>query len=232
MQAKLRCEVPELLLVLGMLIAAVVVWPFAPERMPVHWNIFGEVDRYGGKLEGLLALPLIAVGCYVLLLVVPLFDRGRANFSSFRGAYATVRFSILSLLVLVYACILLTAFGRGINVAAILPLAVGLVLMVIGNVMGKIRPNGFVGVRTPWTLSSRRSWNKTHRLARWLLAAMGIAVGLCGLIQTYWMIALTATVFVVSLSWMVIYSYLIWREDPERITPADISPSPGDEELG
>ena len=98
--------------------------------------------------------------------------------------------------------------------------------------MGKIRPNWFVGVRTPWTLSSRRSWNKTHRLAGWLFVVMGIAIGACSFVQTPWMLAVALSLSFVSMTWLVIYSYLIWRGDPERLSPTEISPSLDGHELG
>ena len=96
--------------------------------------------------------------------------------------------------------------------------------------MSKIRPNWFVGVRTPWTLSSRRSWNQTHRLAGWLFLAMGLAVAACGFAQTSWMVAVATTLVIVSMVWIVVYSYVVWRDDPERLAPAGTSPtSPGEE---
>ena len=225
MQTSWRTEVPPLFLVIGMFVAAVVLWPIAPERIPVHWNIQGEIDRYGGRFEGLLALPLIAAGVYSLFLVLPKFDPCRRNYLSFANAYFVIRLAILSMMVLIYACILLTAFGHHINMGEIVSMAVGMMFIIVGNVMGKIRPNWFVGVRTPWTLSSRRSWNKTHRLAGWLFVAMGFVTIAYGFAQTLWMAVVAAIVVVGSLSWTVIYSYLVWRTDPERLAAASISPS-------
>jgi uncharacterized membrane protein len=230
MQMCWRSEVPQWLLVTGMFVAAFVAWPFAPDRIPVHWNLVGEVDGYGSKSVGLMVFPLIAAAAYVLFLVMPRFDPGRANYSSFASAYLVIRLSILILLVLSHSFVLRAALGYNANAGSFIPLAIGLLLMVLGNVMGKIRPNWFVGVRTPWTLSSRRSWNKTHRLAGWLCLAMGIVTAVCGLIQTRWMIITVATVIVASLLWIVIYSYVVWREDPDRLSPAEISPHGADKQ--
>ncbi len=55
-----RSEVPQWLMLLGMFVTAAIVWPMAPDRVPVHWNIAGDVDRYGGKFKGLLLLPLVS----------------------------------------------------------------------------------------------------------------------------------------------------------------------------
>ena len=231
MNTSWRSELPQLLLVAGMFIAAAMVWPMAPESFPVHWNIRGEVDRYGGKFEGLLLLPLIASGIYLLMRVLPLLDPGKANYPSFQSAYLLIRGSILLLMAVIYSCTVLVAFGYKIDIGTVIPVLVGLLFVVLGNVMGKIRPNWFVGVRTPWTLSSRHSWNKTHRLAGWLFVVMGLVVGACGFVHSVWMVSIAGFVVLTSVVWMVLYSYLVWRDDPERLSPAQISPSTDGQEL-
>jgi uncharacterized membrane protein len=225
-----RAEIPQLLLLAGMFIAAAVIWPFAPQQFPAHWNLHGDVDRYAGPIKGLFALPLVAAGLYALLLILPKIDPGRANYASFRRAYRMIGLAVIGLLASLYACTLLTAFGHHVPMRAVVPLTVGILLIIIGNYMGKLRPNWFAGVRTPWTLSSRLSWNKTHRLARWLMMAMGLAWVACAVVQTGWMVALAVTFNVAAILWLVVYSYVVWRNDPERQSPAGTSPSPGEGE--
>jgi uncharacterized membrane protein len=186
---------------------------------------------YGGKFEGLFVVPIVAAGIYLLLIALPHFDPGRANYASFRSAYAVIRLSILLLMAVIYSCILLATFGYSNDVGMIVPIGVGILFIVLGNVMPKIRPNWFVGVRTPWTLSSRHSWNKTHRLAGWLFVFMGIVLGACGFVQNLWMMGVAVTVILGSVIWMVVYSYVIWRNDPERLSPEAISPSTDATEL-
>jgi uncharacterized membrane protein len=91
--------------------------------------------------------------------------------------------------------------------------------------MGKIRPNWFVGVRTPWTLSSKLSWDKTHRLAGWLSLVMGAMFAVVAFYHNAWTFAAMLIVVVGSLAWMVVYSYLVYRNDPDRVPPAGTSPS-------
>ncbi len=226
MQTNWRAEIPHLLLLASMLVVAIACWPFAPEQIPVHWNFYGQIDRYGGRFEGLFFLPLISVGLYALLLFLPRIDPGRSNYESFSTTYRTIRFSILSLLAMLYVCLLLVAFGYPVSMPRVIPIGVGVLFIVLGNFMGKLRPNWFAGVRTPWTLSSRRSWNKTHRLARWLFILQGLVIAGYGFEQSVWMLVVAAVVIVGSLAWLVVYSYLVWRNDPERIPPAGTSPSP------
>ncbi len=223
-----RLEIAQLALIVGMFVVAVVTWTHAPDQLPVHWNLRGEVDRYGGKVEALLLVPLISAGLYALLLALPALDPGWANYKSFRNVYAMIRLAILVFLALIYGCIQLAVFGHDINMSVVIPLAVGSLFMLLGNLMGKIRPNWFVGVRTPWTLSSRRSWNKTHRLAGWCFVLLGALLIACGLTRSEWMVMTTMVASVVFVFWMILYSYLVWRSDPDRVSPAGTSPEATD----
>ena len=225
MNTSWRSELPQWVIIAGMFIVAGVLWPMAPESFPVHWNVRGEVDRFGGKFEGLMVMPLVALGIYLLMRFLPNLDPAKANYPSFQSAYLTIRFSLLMMFTIIYACMQLVAFGYKVDISTVVPILVGCLLIVLGNVMGKIRPNWFVGVRTPWTLSSLHSWNQTHRLAGWLFVLMGLAFGACGLIHTFWMLGIALAVALISVIWMIAYSYLKWREDPERLTPAQVSPS-------
>jgi immunity protein, SdpI family len=119
---------------------------------------------------------------------------------------------------------LLVAWGSKVDVTATIAIATGLFFVVLGNFMGKIRPNWFVGVRTPWTLSSKLSWTKTHRLAGWLFIGMGILIAALGVVRTGWMFALTVSISVASVVGMFAYSYWVFRNDPDRTSPAGTSP--------
>ncbi|REK10816.1 MAG: DUF1648 domain-containing protein [Planctomycetota bacterium] len=219
-----RNEWIQLGLIAAMFAAAAICWPYAPERMPVHWNLQGEVDGYGGKFVGLLLLPLVTAGLYLLLLVLPWVDPGRLNYRSFAGTYQWIRLTLVLFQAGLYVVVLLAAFDQPVDVASLVALGVGALLVVLGNAMGKIRPNWFVGVRTPWTLSSKRSWDKTHRLAGWIFIGLGPLVALTGILRSEWLFVATLVVGGTSLAWLVVYSYLVYRGDPHRISPAGTSP--------
>ena len=158
------------------------------------------------------------------MLFLPRIDPGQADYATFANVYTLIRLSITAVLAFVYACIVLAAFGYHVDMGLLMPLAVGLLLCVLGNVMGKIRPNWFVGVRTPWTLSSRDSWNKTHRLAGRLFVVLGSRGGRVRPRAKH-LIALVVAWSVATLLWVVIYSYVVWSHDPERLRPAGTSPN-------
>ncbi|HEV3302362.1 MAG TPA: SdpI family protein [Planctomycetaceae bacterium] len=225
MKRSWRIELVQLLPIAAMFLVAALCWSHASDRIPVHWNLRGEVDRYGGKFEGLLLLPLVSLALYLLLLVLPLFDPGKANYRTFAGAYNLIRLMIMLFLTAIYAVSVLVSLGYHVDMNTVIGLAIGVLFIVLGNVMGKIRPNWFVGVRTPWTLSSKLSWTKTHRLGGWLFIVMGLLAVAWAILQNAWMLGVMITVdFACGIS-LVVYSYLIYRKDPARMSPADTQPA-------
>ncbi len=215
----------QLVIVAAVVVAAGTAWPGAPDRVPVHWGLDGRVDRWGGRAEGLLLLPAVLVAMAVAQRVLPRLDPGRANYPNFAGAWAAVWLAVTASLAGVYAAVLLHIHGRPLDMARVGPAALGALFVLLGAFMGKLRPNWFMGVRTPWTLSSKTSWIRTHRLAGWMLIATGVAavagaaahprVGAPVLIA-----GAVATTLVCT-----IYSYAVWREAADKVPPAGSSPA-------
>jgi uncharacterized membrane protein len=221
-----KVELSQLLVIAAMFVVAALLWSGAPDRIPVHWNLSGDVDGYGGKFAGLLLLPLVALGVYAFLLVLPRFDPGKANYPGFAGAYTAIRISLLGLFVFVDAMTIGAMKNWPMDVARLAPIALGVLTIVLGAVMGKIRPNWFVGVRTPWTLSSKVAWVRTHRAAGWIFMLTGIAAVGAGLVNgraALWTLMVGVIGGALAL---VVYSYLLWRSDPDKVPPAGTWPAP------
>jgi uncharacterized membrane protein len=219
MQITWRTELPQWLLIAAMFVVAIAVWPIAPERMPVHWNIQGEVDGYGNKFVGLLLLPLVTLGLYGLLLGLPRLDPRYDNYARFSGTYTTIRLAMVVLLAALYGVTVLAALGYSVDVGAVVSLAIGGLFVLLGSVMHRIQPNWFVGIRTPWTLSSDLSWEKTHRVGGWLFLALGPLLALAGLLRSGWLLAAVIGITAASLIPLVAYSYWVYRQDPQRRRP-------------
>lgn len=212
-----QSELPQWVLIAAMFALAAWSWPRSPELIPVHWNLQGEVDGYGGRFVGLLLLPLISLGLYLLLRFLPAIDPGRDNYEQFAGPYNLIRVTLLVVMAAIYVCQVAAALGQPVNMGLVVSLSVGGMLLVFGSVMHRIRPNWFVGVRTPWTLSSELSWTRTHALAGWVLAILGVLVIATGLLRTGWMFATMITVALASLAGLIVYSYVVYRSDPNRV---------------
>jgi uncharacterized membrane protein len=216
-----RIELALLALIALMFAAALVVWPSAPPEIPVHWNASGQVDRYGGKFEGLLLLPLMALGIYLLMRYLPNIDPGRVNYARFGGAYTAIRAGVLVLMAGIYGMVIAWVLHAPVDMSRAVPVAVGALFVLFGSVLGQVKPNWFVGIRTPWTLSSTESWARTHRLGGRLFIALGLLFAVTGLVKlgSFGLLILGASIAVVAA--LVVYSYFVWRADPGRRTTPD-----------
>ena len=222
MKENWRTELPHWIVLI--LLAAATAWALAvaPDRIPTHWNIRGEVDGWGNKWFGLLLSPIIAAVVYLLMRYLPRIDPLRNNYEKFRGAYHVVRLTILLILAVIQGVLITTAVGYQVNVGVWIMSGIGVLLAILGWVMGDIKPNWFVGVRTPWTLSSRVSWTKTHRQARWIFMLSGLAFVIAGVVQNPPVFFVAVGFVLTGTVWLVVYSYLVWRSDPDRNHFAEI----------
>ena len=201
-------------LILGLVVlsfaAALCFYPQAPERMASHWNSRGEVDGYLGKFWGLFLLPIIVLAVWLLFLFIPKIDPLKENLEKFRKYFDTLIFFIILFLFYIYALSLIWNFKGEFNMSRAIMPAVGFLFVFIGWILPKTERTWFVGIRTPWTLSSDAVWEKTHRLGGKLFIVSGLAACL-GFIfsnMAIWLAllpALASTVFVFA------YSYFVYK---------------------
>lgn len=170
-------ELPMVLLILGSLAAGALLYDSLPDRVPSHWNIRGEIDAYSSRFWGAFGIPLLNAGIYVMMLVTPLIDPRRENYRKFAGAYRVFRTVFVVFMTGVYLLVLASAFGYRIPVDRAVMAGISILFLVMGNYMGQVRHNYFVGFKTPWTLANEQVWQKTHRLGGRLWVAAG-AIGL------------------------------------------------------
>lgn len=202
------------------LIATAVMWPRLPEQVPVHWNFAGEADRYGSRWELMVFGPGLMLLTWVLLVVLKRVDPKAsrplppdappAEAGTREGVIAVV----LWLLAVVHVSAMLQAVGSPLGGPLLMALAFTAFQLVLGNVMPRLRPNFYVGVRTSWTLSSDTVWRRTHRLAGKLLFVSG-ALSLVALAVTPANVAFSIAVggMLVAMLLPVAVSYVYWREE-------------------
>lgn len=192
--------------------SSLVLYAGLPESIPVHWNLRGEVDRFGPRWT-LFLMPLVMICIWAILRFIPRIDPLRANYAKFAGTYEVLIDAVLAMMLVIHAAILLGASGAPTSVVLLVQLAVGGLFIVLGNVLPRTRQNWFVGVRTPWTLASERVWERTHRVAGYLFVALGILVILTlPLAPQAGVLVLSVGVAIVALG-SVVYSYLEWRKE-------------------
>ena len=218
-------EALQLGVIAAMFITAAVRWSSVPDRIPIHWNTSGDVDGYGGRFVGLLLLPLIALAIYVVMAAIPRFDPARANYMSFRGVYTTIRTGLIAYMGFTYLVLNLAINNEdGVPVDRLMIGSMAVLLFGIGVFLGKVRPNYFVGIRTPWTLTSKRSWVKTHRIGGWVFIASGVAAGIGAIFSGIAAIIAMFAILGPGIVFLTVYSYRVWRTDPDRVAAQHVRP--------
>lgn len=188
----------------------------AGTEIPVHWGVNGQPDRYGGVFEGLFLLPLITAGLAGLLYVIPRIEPRKFNLQQSIKPYKIVWVLTVLLMAVIHtvANLWVLGYSDSLPINIILPIGLGIMFMGIGNFMGKVRSNYMFGIRTPWTLTSELSWNKTHRLGGKLFLLFGLVLFIDGLFFAG--AGLFPVIMVGVFSILVVtfaYSYWVWRED-------------------
>lgn len=200
---------PILLIVSGFIIS-ICFYPSLPENMPIHWNIRGEVDGYGSRLFGAFGMPFINLGIYLLYVVLPYIDPKRKNYESFKPTYQLFKYIMVVFFFSFHLIILLNSTGVKIDIMTFIQVSMSLLFMVMGNAMGRVKYNYFIGIRTPWTLANEDVWRKTHRISGPLWVAGGI-LNLVLFLLGAEAISFFAIIIVISII-PVIYSYVTYRK--------------------
>ncbi len=205
--------------VVAMLVASGIAWTALPPdaEIPIHWNLGGEVDGTAPKALGLLLTPAIGLVLTLVLAGVPYLDPRREHLRQSMSSYTIVCGALLVFVGVVHLGVVWAALGNALDIARIIGVGGALLFGAIGAVIGRTRSNWVMGVRTPWTLSSERSWERTHRLAGRLFLAAAAVMLLATIVggPEVVFVAIIGSVLVVT-AVVVVYSYLAWRDDPER----------------
>ena len=202
----------SLVFIFGSLFTGFMVYPHLPQQVASHWSITGEVNGYSSRFWGAFGIPLMTAGIYCLMLFLPFIDPRKENYIKFSKAYKVFRTLLVVFMSGIYLIIILNALGYNIPVNKITMIGVSLLFIVIGNFMGQIRQNYFVGIKTPWTLASEDVWQKTHRLAGklWVVAGFfGIAGAIIGKLAGG---IITFTALGIAVIVPIVYSYLEYRK--------------------
>lgn len=167
----------SVLLIAAAVVATVFCYSVLPGTVPVHWDAAGEVNGYAPRWRVWAFGPGMMAGWLLLAQVMPRVSPQRFGVEGFRRTYDYLVFVVLGMLAYLYAVMLLAMLSEVVNMRSAVPAGLFLLLILIGNPLGKVKRNFFIGVRTPWTLTSERVWYATHRLAAKLMVASGV-VGL------------------------------------------------------
>ena len=191
--------------------------PCYPEKVASHWNIKGEVDGYLPKTWGLFLMPIISLVLFFLFLLLPQIDPLKENYKNFRKYYEGFMVLLTVFFFYIYSLIILWNIGVRFNMAKAMVPAMSILFFYIGILVENAKRNWFVGIRTPWTLSSDFVWDKTHKLGGKLFKVCS-GIALLGLFLSSYAFWLAILPVMASSLFLLFYSWLVFhRQENQRL---------------
>jgi len=192
------------------------IWQNLPASIPMHFNLEGEVDRFGKKAELIflvLIISVINIGVYLLLSNAYRIDP-KKNAPENKDRMQRMAF-VVSIFISATLCMIIynTANASMKFMPGIILSGVGVLFSFLGNYMYNIKPNYFAGLRLPWTLENEENWKKTHQVAGKLWFAGGIIIVIISLLLPFKacmivFLIITAIITIIP----VVYSYRIYKQ--------------------
>ena len=208
----LKKELPLIGIVLLPFVYLAYIWNQLPAQVPMHYNIEGEIDRYGNKSELILIPIMTSLLIYLIFLAVPYIDP-KKQIQKMGGKYDTLKFIITTFMSLLALFIIYTAKNQTLTDPDYILLGCGVLFLILGNYFKTLKANYFIGIRTPWTLESESVWKATHKLAGKIWFLGGLLIILSCLIldgKTNFIVFMCITAIMVLVP--VLYSYLLFRK--------------------
>lgn len=213
---KLKKEIPLIVIVLLPFIYLAYIWNQLPEKVPMHWNIKGEIDRYGEKTELLLIPFLLPFLVYIIFLVIPKIDP-KNKLNKMGNKLQTLKVLMTTFMSVLALFIIYSAKNQSFANPNYIVLLIGVLYIILGNYFKTIKANYFIGIRTPWTLENETVWKETHKLGGKMWFIGGIIVVLSSLIldkQPNFTLFLIITGIISIIP--IVYSYIIFKNEKKN----------------
>jgi uncharacterized membrane protein len=204
-----------LLIVIISFIIGIVSYNYLPDRLASHWGENGQVNGYMPKFWALFLMPIISLGMILLFYFLPKIDPLKKNYEKFRKYYDSFIFVIVLFLLYIYLLTIFWNFRIKFNMNMALIPALGFLFIYVGVILENIKRNWFIGIRTPWTISNDKVWDKTHKLGSKLFVISGI-ITLIGILFEDFIIYFILVPILVSAVFLFIYSYLVYRNTVKK----------------
>jgi uncharacterized membrane protein len=205
-------------LILGLVLlsfaVAIYSYQFMPEKMAIHWGMSGEANGYSDKTFATFSIPSLIFIFTAVFLLLPKVDPLKKNIKKFYDYYETFIIVFIGFMLFLQIIMLLWNIGIKISFNAILPIAIGALFYFTGTLCEKAKRNWTIGIRTPWTMSSEKVWDKTHKLAGKVFRVAGI-ISIIGVLMPTYSFFFVIIPVVLAAAYLVIYSYLEYKKEPK-----------------
>ncbi|MED4153884.1 SdpI family protein [Priestia aryabhattai] len=195
------------------LVAWIIALPHLPATMPIHWGANGEADGFATKINAMILTVGIMVLIYFVIAFVPRIDPRKENYKYFSKTYNILLNAVLLLFFFVNMSTILQGLGYNVPMSYIAPIMAGLVFIIIGNYLQRVRSNYFMGIRTPWTLSNETVWKKTHRLSGKIFFIGGLLILISAFLPDGYKSVIMWSSIVLCVAIPYLYSYVAYKKE-------------------
>ena len=211
-----KSEIWSILLIIAGLVLSFYFYAHFPERAVTHWGFRGEPNGWSSRAGAAFGTMAMIPGIYLLFILLSLIDPKKERYAEFAKVFQVFKNILITLFFVIYLISGLYNIGYPIRIEFWVPWLIGLLMIVLGNYLGKIKRNWFMGIRTPWTLSSENVWNKTHRVGGWAFMFYGLCIIISpNLSQTLGMVVFMIGTFAIIFG-TLIYSYIVYRQEQNQ----------------
>ncbi len=205
-------------LVIAVVAVALSLWayPRLPPSVVTHWSLNGTPDGYSSRLWALAIIPIMLVIMTVIFNVLPKIDPRHENYVKFLSSYWLIANAVIVFLLVAHGLIIAAGLGFSIKIDRLMPLGIGLLFVFLGNFLTRVEPNWFVGIRTPWTLSSDTVWRRTHRTGGWVFVIGGLVLASTALLPRAAFLPLLIATIVVMPAIPIVQSYVLWKREQSK----------------
>ncbi len=203
-------------IVLLMFFASWYLIPYLPDKIPMHWNILGQVDNYMSKIPAVFIIPALSLIMLILFQILPTFDPKKEKYKLFKKEWDVIQVVFIGFFTYLQFIILYISLNPETKMIPLMFIGLGALFILLGNYLSKIRQNYFIGIKVPWTLASEDNWNKTHRFASWCFVVAGILT----LAEAYFLWFAPIVFFgsiIIGTILPVIYSFLLYKKAADKM---------------
>ncbi|MCY8858354.1 SdpI family protein [Bacillus atrophaeus] len=196
------------------IVLTILTWVFTYSSLPndlvTHWGINGDADDYSSKFNAMMTFIGIMIIQYILMVIIPKID-SKNNYKTFMRPYMAIFNTMFAVLFIINLITISTGLGYDLPIPYLGSFVLGAIFMVFGNFIQKVKPNFFLGIRTPWTLSNERVWKDTHRVSSKLFVLAGVIIMLTAFFPSTYKESIIFTAAIGCIILSIVSSYFIYQ---------------------
>jgi len=202
-------------LALGPFSLSLFFWNSLPAVMATHWGVDGQPNGWMPKTGALLFLPVLNMVLLAVFLLIPLIDPLKKNIEAFRKYFDGFIMIVLLFMLAIHCQTVLWSRGLRVDPTLIISPAMSVIFFYMGVLLSRAKQNWFIGIRTPWTLSSPEVWRKTHAVGAVLFKALG-GLSLISVLFRPWGLLVVACLILLSALFLIILSFILFQSEQKK----------------